>query len=170
MNSLLLTRALSDYRVEFLLDNRASLEKDRKIEPIDLIADLAASSESRLRLALIPLFLQHPEFSEFVSGTLPSLSTTASTTLRCYYSATVCLQAKYKPRLVNLFGLQPTLPPHFFEELGLNPKSDAQENLQKLALHQQILTCRPINWLGTYEHSALRFMGYQEREPEWQIE
>ena len=150
-----------------MLDNQVLLEQDSQIQSTDLIAGLSASNESRLRLALIPLFLQHPEFSEFIPGTIPFLSATASIALRCYYSAAVCLQTKYKSRLMNLFGLQPTLPPHFFEELGLDPKSDAQENLQKLALHQKILTCRLINWLGTYEHAALRFMGHQEREPEW---
>ena len=86
--------------------------------------------------------------------------------MRCYYSAAVCLQSKYRSRLLNLFGLQPALPPFFFEELGLDPKGDAQENLQNLALHQQILTCRAINWLGTYEHAALHFLGHQERTSE----
>jgi hypothetical protein len=166
MNGSSLARALSDLSVEFFLDNQASLEQDGQIQPSDLIGGLAASSESRLRLALIPLFLQHPEFSEFVSDVLPSLSATASITLRCYYSAAVCLQAKYHSRLVNLFGLQPALPTLFFEELRLDPNGDSQKNLQNLAQYQKFLTCRPINWLGTYEHAALRLLGHKEREPE----
>ena len=63
-----------------------------------LIAELAKSNEARLRLALIPLFLKHPEFAAHVRKTATSLNKTARTTLQCYYSAAVCLQQKYRSR------------------------------------------------------------------------
>ena len=67
-----LTNALRALEVNFILGgNRieASLHK----QPARLIAALAQSEEARLRLSLIPLFLEHPEFAARVRTVEPFL-------------------------------------------------------------------------------------------------
>jgi hypothetical protein len=51
-----------------------------------LIAALAESDESRLRLSLIPLFLEHHEFALHVWTVAKKLHQAARLTLQCYYS------------------------------------------------------------------------------------
>lgn len=57
--------------------------------PSRLIAALAQSNEARLRLSLIPLFLEHPEYASRVRAVAKKLDPTAQLTLQCYYSAAV---------------------------------------------------------------------------------
>ncbi len=60
-----LTNALYALGVHFILGG-GSRREDLHTQPSRLIAALAESDESRLRLSLIPLFLEHPEFSAYV--------------------------------------------------------------------------------------------------------
>lgn len=150
-----LTNALHVLGVRFILggnDHDGSLHK----QPARLIAALACSREARLRLALIPLFLEHPEFAEFVRSVAVRLHPSAQLTLQCYYSAAVWLQQIYRARLESNLGLKSSLPDFFSHELGFRKTSDDPEpNLHMLAERQQILSGEKINWLGTYMHAAL---------------
>src|SRR5512133_1743719 len=86
-----LTSALHALGIRFLMggdQEDASLHK----QPRRLIAALAGSREARLRLSLIPLFLQHPEFSVHVRAVAKSLPPSTRLTLQCYYSAAVWLR------------------------------------------------------------------------------
>ena len=60
-----LTSALHVLGVDFIMGENLGQGTLYK-KPVSLIAALAKSSEVRLRLSLIPLFLEHPEFSEYV--------------------------------------------------------------------------------------------------------
>ena len=149
-----LTNALHVLGIRFILggnDHDRSLHK----QPARLIAALASSRESRLRLALIPLFLDHPEFAEYVRPVAASLNPSAQLTLQCYYSAAVWLQQKYRAQLKSNFGSKPSLPDYFSHELGVKKSTDDPEyNLCMLAARQQVLSGEKINWLGTYQHAA----------------
>lgn len=160
-----LVDALNTIGVLFL---RGGLGSHREMGSDTLLAALAASLEARLRLALIPLLLAHPEFSEDVDAALQSLSSEAAIVLRCYYTAAHWLQAKYRTRIGSLFGDQPALPDLFGDELGLVGQSRPDIALRSLALCQQKLSGREINWLGTYEHAAQNWLRFMEYEDRWQ--
>ena len=140
-----LTNALRALGVNFILGGQS---KDSVLhrQPARLIAALAQSEESRLRLSLIPLFLEHPEFSIHVQDIAQKLDAPARLTLQCYYSAAVWLAQKYQ--------LQIRLPDHFSEELQLHPTGDPDENLRALAKRHRELSGAGVNWLGTYQHAA----------------
>lgn len=140
-----LSNALRALDVNFMLGGeprQASLHKT----PARLIAALAESEEARMRLSLIPLFLQYPEFAAFVKRVAKKLTPPARLTLQCYYTAAVWLAQKYQ--------LQRSLPDHFSQDLGLAPTVNADDNLRQLAKRHNHLSGRRVNWLGTYQHAA----------------
>ena len=113
--------------------------------PSQLIAALAQSDEARLRLSLIPLFLEHPEYASRVRAVAKRLNSSARLTLQCYYSAAVCLARKY---LQNAL-----LPDHFSKDLNWNPGADPDANLRALAKRHLELSDSYVNWLATYQHA-----------------
>ncbi len=140
-----LTNALRALDVNFILGGQSRDESLHK-QPVRLIAALAQSDESRLRLSLIPLFLEHPEFALHVRMAAKKLEPAARLTLQCYYSAAVWLGEKYQPHR--------SLPDHFSKELNLHPVGDPEENLRLLAKRHKELSGSRVNWLGTYLHAA----------------
>lgn len=141
-----LTNALHILGVHFVL-GRQSKDSSLHKQPRRLIAALAASNESRLRLSLIPLFLEHPEFSAYVRTVAKRLNPSARLTLQCYYSAAVWLRQKHQPR-------KKSIPDFFSEELNLAPTNDLEKNLSELAKRHKELSGAQVNWLGTYQHAA----------------
>ena len=114
-------------------------------QPTRLITELAQSDEARLRLALIPLFLEHPEYASRVRAAAKQLAPTARLTLQCYYSAAVWLAKKYQ--------LETLLPDHFSKDLILMPGDDIDKNLRALAERHAELSGSFVNWLATYQHA-----------------
>jgi hypothetical protein len=141
-----LTNALHVLGVHFVLGSQS---KDRALhkQPVRLIAALAESNESRLRLSLIPLFLEHPEFSAHVRGVAKRLNPPARLTLQCYYGAAVWLGQKYQPD-------KKSVPDYFSRDLNLVPTNDLEKNLYELAKRHRELSGAQVNWLGTYQHAA----------------
>lgn len=87
-----------------------------------LLALLAASDEARLRLALIPLLLRHPEYAGHATAALRLMPPAAQTYPKCYYSAAVLLQEKHRRRLETVLRWLDLLPDLFSTELGLPDK------------------------------------------------
>lgn len=141
-----LTNALRALDVHFILGGQSKDESLHK-QPARLIAALAESGEARLRLSLIPLFLEHPEFAVHVRTVAQRLNSSARLTLQCYYSAAVWLAEKY------LTG-DTSLPDYFSKDLDLHPTDDLEKNLQDLARRHRELSGANVNWLGTYKHAA----------------
>ncbi len=140
-----LTNALWALDVNFIIGGKSTHETLHK-QPARLIAALAESDESRLRLSLIPLFLEHHEFALSVQTVAKRLDPTARLTLQCYYTAGVWLGKEYKQH--------ESLPDYFSQELGLHPVDDPDENLRALAKRHKELSGTWVNWLGTYLHAA----------------
>jgi len=140
-----LTNALRALDVNFIMGGQSTNETLHK-QPARLIAALAESGESRLRLSLIPLFLEHHEFALHVRTVANKLDPAARLTLQCYYTAAVWFGKKYQQA--------GSLPDYFSEELGLHPVNDPEENLQALAKRHKELSGTWVNWLGTYLHAA----------------
>ena len=141
-----LTNALRALDVNFILGGKSN-DSFLHRQPGRLIAALAQSEESRLRLSLIPLFLEHPEFASRVRMVAKRLNPAARLTLQCYYSAAVWLARKYQP------AAHKPLPDYFSKELNLHPTADPEENLYRLAKRHKELSGRRVNWLGTYRHA-----------------
>jgi len=140
-----LANALHELGVHFIMGGGGgdlSLHK----HPAKLIAALAQSDEARLRLSLIPLFFEHPEYASRVRAVAIKLEPSAQLTLQCYYTAAAWLAQKY--------NLKVSLPDHFSKVLKLIPNEDPDENLRALAKRHQELSGSRTNWLGTYRHAA----------------
>ncbi len=140
-----LTNALRALDVNFIMGGQHTNETLHK-RPSRLIDALAKSGESRLRLSLIPLFLEHPEFATHVRRAVKKLDSAARLTLQCYYTAAIWLGKKYQQDV--------SLPDYFSLELGLHPVEDPDENLRALAKRHKELSGTRVNWLGTYLHAA----------------
>ena len=135
-------------------------------QPDQLIIALAESREARLRLSLIPLFLEHPEFSKYVRKTVQGLSEFAQVILQCYYTAAVLLQRKHRAELNLLVGKKQSLPDLFSQKLGLLMTTDPEQDLHTLAKRHEILSGMRINWLGTYQHAMQVWMrGLEIQKP-----
>jgi len=148
-----LASALHSLGVNFLLGG-ANHDESLHKQPARLIAELAESKEARLRLSLIPLFLEHPELASCVRKVAQDLGPTARLTLQCYYTAAVSIQKKYHGRIRTLNGGQASLPDLFSRELGLQITNDPEQDLYILAERHRILSDTQVNWLGTYQHAA----------------
>ena len=127
-------------------------------QPDRLIIALAESREARLRLSLIPLFLEHPEFSKYADLAVQGLSESAKVTLQCYYTAAVLLQRKHNNELDLLVGKKQSLKDLFSQKLGLLMTTNPTQDLQTLANRHEALSGARINWLGTYQHALQVWM------------
>jgi len=141
-----LVNALERLNIRFILGAQSD-EKTRSVDPVSLIAALAQSDDARLRLALIPLFLEHPEFSKYAPEVADQLDASARLTLQCYYTAAFCLLEENNPNGKHL-------PDYFSKELNLSFSGTCQENLHLLAKRHRELSGMAVNWLGTYLHAA----------------
>ena len=140
-----LVNALHTLGVNFLMGGKETDETFSK-HPTRLISKLAQSREARLRLSLIPLFLEHPEYASHVRNIAEKLDLPAQLTLQCYYSAAVWLSKKHQ-------RIDTPLPDHFSKELNLTPVDDPEENLRALAKRHKELSGSYVNWLATYRHA-----------------
>jgi hypothetical protein len=118
--------------------------------PARLIRALTQSKEARLRLSLIPLFLDHPEFSRFLPKVTRTLLPTERLVLQCYYTAALFFQKKFSSQVEILHEL----PDLFSVDLGLEPSPDIDVQLESLAARHKVLSQTSVNWLGTYQHAA----------------
>ncbi len=141
-----LANTLNVLGVRFIMGGQ---DKDEMLsrQPEHLLAALAQSDEARLRLALIPLFLEHPEFALYAQAAAHRLQPAARLTLQCYYTAALCLQQIFSPQ-------SKPLPDLFSGELNLKLGEDPEENLRALAKRQRELSGAQVNWFGTYHHAA----------------
>jgi hypothetical protein len=132
-------------------------------KPVRFLAALAASKEARLRLALIPLLLQHPEFSAYVRSAIKIIEPSARVTLQCYYMAAYFLQRIYRPKLDAVVGEKAWLPDIFSNELLLACSDDDEINLEQLAERHKNLSGAQVNWSGTYHHAVRKWLASLER-------
>jgi hypothetical protein len=140
-----LANALHALGVNFIMGGNG-VDESLHTHPVRLISELAQSDEARLRLSLIPLFLEYPQYAAYVRTAARKLEPAALLTLRCYYTAAVFLSKKY--RLTEA-----SLPDLFSADLGLIIVEDPEENLRLLAKSHKQLSGSYVNWLATYQHA-----------------
>lgn len=117
----------------------------------ELIARLAAHSDARLRLALVPLLILHPGWATEVQSAMQQLTESARSQLQALYTAAVCLQRLWRTRLGFYLSEFEMLPDLYSGELGL-PAADEQYGkigLHALAAWQASRSVYPFNWLAS---------------------
>lgn len=137
------------------------------ITPAQLLGGLAAQSDARLRLALIAVLLQHPEYSKYAPDALELLDDTQRLTLKLYYTAAHYLQLVYKNQLEDVLGQFLWLPDKYSEELNIIEDGAAKVQLNRLAKRHQEITSLSLNWYGTYIYAAKRVITRLIVEEEW---
>jgi hypothetical protein len=140
-------------------------EANAPLAPEALISGLTASSEARLRAALIPLFLWRTEYATAALAVANWISGKPRVTLLCYYSAAIALQRRHATRLRELGRPDVSLPDLFAMALDLPPLDDPEPRLAAVAERHAQLSGEAINWLGTYEHAAATFLRFAEPLP-----
>src|SRR5262245_43754863 len=93
-----LVGALDALDVPFLM-NGVQNENALTITPAELLQGLAQSLDARVRSAIIPLLLRHPEFAHEARVAAPRVQGQPQYALECFYTAAMLLQRKYAERL-----------------------------------------------------------------------
>ena len=137
------------------------------ISPVELMAGLVVHNDARIRLSLIPLLLQHPEYSEFAQEALDMLDDSQKMIFKLYYTAASLLQLIYNDQILGLVEGSQVIYDHFSKELAIRNEGTAKERLRELAKRHQEITTLPVNWYGTYHHAAKRILTRMQREREW---
>jgi hypothetical protein len=138
------------------------------LAPTELLLGLARDAEARVRLAVIPLLLSHPEYAAGVPLVTAQLTGDAKLTFQFYCAAAYWLQRKYAMRLAQLIGVRQPLPYRLTEQTEMPiPNTDPDRALAVLSQSHQVLSGEPINWRGTYEHAAQCLLKQLTREKSW---
>jgi hypothetical protein len=129
------------------------------VDDVALIANLAGHADPRLREALIPLFLRHPELAEQARSLAALLEPDAADTLRHFYSAAVYLQRLWLSTLRLYLGSFPVLPDHFgqaYYHLPSPEENFGEAGLRSLARHYADET--GLDWLSVYQSAMNLFL------------
>lgn len=161
-----LLQTLRSLGVRFL-DSQAIDLLAPTLSPASLLTVLSGHPEARFRLAIIPLLLYRPDLATVVEQTALELKGPARTRLELFYTSAMLLQQEHSKRLEALLGTRLPLPDLFSSDLGLAMNGDPRTCLNRVAELHRALTGLSINWLGTYEHAAERFIKRLEHEAEW---
>ena len=127
----------------------SSVDESRHKHSAGLIAALAESNKSRLRLSIPPLFLEHPEIGSHDRKSANHLNPAGRLIHQYYYTAAVWLQRKHRPRFDLLIGRKDSLPVYFSSELGLQNTDNPTINLQRLAGRHRILSATSNSFFDT---------------------
>ena len=152
--------------VHFLVD-ASNLGLTDSLTPAALLAGLAAQSDARMRLALIAVLLQRPDYANHAHEALELLDEPQQLTFKLYYTAAYYLQIAYANQLNDVLGLYIKLTDYYSEELNIEKDISVADELRQLAeLHKEI-TGLPLNWYGTYNSAAQRVIARLKKEQAW---
>lgn len=136
------------------------------LDPAQLIAELSQNPEPRLREALIPLFLRHPEYCRYVPELVVDLPPVASERLQHMYTAAAYLQRLWLGKLEMFLGPLPLLPDYYGQSLWELPSPEehyGEAGLRALADYFQART--GDNWLSTYHTTMMHFLHQLRLQP-----
>lgn len=156
-----LVGALDALEVPFLIGGVQD-QVAQTMSPDELLQGLAHSSDARVRSAIIPLLLRHPEFADSARVAASLLRGQPQYTLQLLYTAAHLLQKRYVERLEGLFGAQRRLPDLFSEALEIELANEVQESLVCTGERHAELTGLRMNYAGGYEHAARTWLDYLE--------
>ena len=98
----------------------------------ELIIAILNQPDSRLQLALVPLFIRHPELAEYVPALAQKVTPAQALDLQTLYMAAVYLQRLWLTRLSFYLENISLLPDLYSHQLKLPP---ADERFGKAGLH-----------------------------------
>jgi len=150
------------------LSNRQidSLRNERT--PERLLADAVCQPSSRVRTAVIGLFLLHPDFFKYIALASKYLNANQYLLLKLFYTASVYLQRLYQNELVPIVGPNwEWLPDLYGEELGIASGLLPQEAINLIGLRHKELTRTFTNWSGTYKNAVDHLIRYKQLESLW---
>jgi len=137
------------------------------LTPAALLVGLASSPDARVQLALIPLLLVRPDYSQEALVVAHQLQGRSHSLFCCYYTAAVYLQRQYMAALQAVQLPTEPLPNLFAATLKLSPQANSLQALERLALRQQEVLQDVANWLGAYEHAIQRLLRRRQVEQQW---
>jgi len=150
--------ALAQLDVPWVIRTRKVSGAPLAKRPVALLVSLVEQDEARLRLAIIPLLLRHPAWASLVPEAVRRVSPHRRDVLKLYYTAAVILQQKYAARLAQFLGPLTPLTDWYSRELGIRVRGEPAARLRALARQHRARSGLALNWLGTYEHVAERFV------------
>jgi hypothetical protein len=168
-----LVGALDALDVPFLVGGIQD-EAARALTPAELMEGLAQSPEARVRSAIIPLLLRHPEFAEAALLAAGHLQPPARYTLELFYTAALLLERKYRDRLARLSRPHTPLSDLFSAALDVSLSGNIEQSLARLSERHSELLGLHLNWTGGYKHAALSWLEYielraeREKRRQWQ--
>lgn len=138
--------------LRFLAPSDAEAGELTNLPAPELIARLVAHPDARLRLALVPLLILHPDWATQVQSAVEQLTEPARTELQAFYTAAVYLQRLWRTRLGFYLGDFPLLPDLYSCALGLPPADErfGKTGLHALAEWHASRSPDPYNWLASY--------------------
>lgn len=160
-----LVSELSALGIHFL--NGGDGRQQPRLPQTTLLTGLAASSDARVQLALIPLLLVQPTYAQEAPVAAEQLQGHAHILFCCYYTAAVYLQRRETAALQTMQLPTHPLPDWFTSTLDISMQDDCTLALRALALRQQQLCQDATNWLGAYEHAFQRLLRRRRLEIQW---
>lgn len=120
-----------------------------------LLMAVINQADGRLKLALIPLFIRHPELAQNVPDLVEQLPPEESLDLQTYYMAAVYLQRHWKSLLRLYLGSNNLLPDLFSQSLGFPPADESfgKTGLYELADAWQARSKYPFNRLASLKQT-----------------
>ncbi len=150
------------------LSNRPITPATSSHSPEQILADAIKQPSSRVRTAVIALFLLHPDFAEYLPTALSLLNENQRQLLKLFYTAAVHLQRLYQSNLIAITGSKLVwLPDLFGEELGISSNLLPEDTIQQLGIKHQEITHSLTNWSGTYQNVVHHLIRYKQREAQW---
>ena len=141
--------------------------REARLSPTELLSGLAASLDTRVQLAVIPLLLTRPDFAEGAMASAQQLHGRTQSLFCCIYTAAVYLQRKYIDSLVASGLPTSPLPDLFAMALGLSTQPASETALRSLAMRQQQLLADASDWFGAYEYAVARLLRRRQKELQW---
>ena len=160
-----LVAELRERGIRFLAPSDAEPGPER-LSDTQLLTALAQHPDPRLRLALIPWLLLHPEVHTAILDVIHQLPPAGRTELQALYMAAVYLQRLWRTRLSLYLGYFEELPDLFSRELGL---PSPEERYGKVGLHALAEWHAnqfdyPVNRLASYKKIVYLLFEQLERE------
>ncbi len=150
------------------LSNRLITPPKSPRSPEQILADVIKQPSSRVRTAVIALFLLHPDYAEYLPTALGLLNENQRQLLKLFYTAAVHLQRIYQNDLINTLGSELMMLPDLFgEDLGILSPLSSQDAIQQLGIRHQEITHSLTNWTGTYKNVVHHLIRYKQREAQW---
>ncbi len=150
------------------LSNRLILSSKSPRSPEQILADAIKQPSSRVRTAVIALFLVHPGYAEYLPTALGLLNENQRQLLKLFYTAAVHLQRLYQNDLAAIIDSELMwLPDLFGEDLGISSTLSPQTAIQLLGNKHQEITSSLTNWSGTYKNVVHHLIRYKQHEAQW---